>query len=377
MREPRRVQRLEIAARRGVAGPFRGCLAGSGRTSGVERHQVPLGNDEVGQPEQAEQLRLVLGQPLVANLLVPEQVLDHMERVLDLRTDAGLELLGPLEQLRPLARRVQLASLARLHGHVPFRTLSFFSLVHAAVSRITESVNLIPVQQRAGLRHVVDVGRRGDHRVHQPRLGIHADVRLHPEVPLVALLGLVHIGVARLVLVLGRTGRGDDGRIDDRAGAHQQPLLAQVRVDLVEQRPREVVGLQQAAELQQRRGVGHRLARQVDAHEVAQRLAVVQRILQRLVGQAVPLLQAVHAQHPGNPDRLATNAPALGVQRLNHRHQPRPRHDALHLAEELLAPRELLLHRVLGAGKAALGHGRSGQRFDPLTHARVVPDPAN
>lgn len=43
----------------------------------------------------------------------------------------------------------------------------------------------VAMQQHAGLRQMVDVGYRADHRVHQAQLGIHADVLLHPEVPLV------------------------------------------------------------------------------------------------------------------------------------------------------------------------------------------------
>jgi hypothetical protein len=146
----------------------------------------------------------------------------------------------------------------------------------------------------------------------------------------------------------------------------RSPLLGRVGVDFLEQRLGEVVvQQQQAPELQQRGGVGHRLPRQVDAHVVAQRLAAVQRILQRFVGQAVPLLQAVHAQHPWNTDRLSADAPARQVQRLDHGNQAPPRHDALHVSQELLAPRALLLHRVLGTGKTALVH---------LTvHARLVP----
>ena len=62
----------------------------------MERHQLPLGDHEVGQPEQAVQLRLVLGQALVANLPVLEQVLDHMELMLDLGTNAGIELFSAL-----------------------------------------------------------------------------------------------------------------------------------------------------------------------------------------------------------------------------------------------------------------------------------------
>src|SRR6266536_3055446 len=85
-------------------------------------------------------------------------------------------------------------------------------------------------------RRLVDVGFVGggaDHRVHHPRGDIHPDMRLHPEVPLVALPGLVHF-VAGFALVLGRGRGGDDRGIDDRALAHQQAALLQHRRDLVE-----------------------------------------------------------------------------------------------------------------------------------------------
>jgi hypothetical protein len=60
------------------------------------------------------------------------------------------------------------------------------------------------MQQLGCLRHVVDVGRRADDAVHQARFGVHADVRVHAEVPLVALLRLMHLGVALAVLAAGR-----------------------------------------------------------------------------------------------------------------------------------------------------------------------------
>jgi hypothetical protein len=123
-----------------------------------------------------------------------------------------------------------------------------------------------------------------------------------------------------------------------------------------EDRRSELLVLQLAAELQQRRGVGHLLARQVDADELAHGLAVVDGILQALVAQAVPLLQEVHAQHARHTDRRAAHPAALGVVRFDQRFKPRPGNHAFHLAEELLAPRLALLACVLQAGKAALSH---------------------
>ena len=41
------------------------------------------------------------------------------------------------------------------------------------------------MQQLVHLGHVADVGGRALHVVHQPRILVHTNVRLHPEVPLV------------------------------------------------------------------------------------------------------------------------------------------------------------------------------------------------
>ena len=59
---------------------------------------------QVAQGKQRHQLRRVLCQPFVANLGEAELALDHPERVLDLRANAGFELLGFVQQAAP--RRV-------------------------------------------------------------------------------------------------------------------------------------------------------------------------------------------------------------------------------------------------------------------------------
>src|SRR5260364_156415 len=53
----------------------------------------------------------------------------------------------------------------------------------------------------AGLEHAL----RCLGPVHKARVGVHADVRFHPKVPLLAFPGLMHFWVARLAPVLGRT----------------------------------------------------------------------------------------------------------------------------------------------------------------------------
>jgi hypothetical protein len=171
--------------------------------------------------------------------------------------------------------------------------------------------------------------------------------------PLIALLGLVHLRVAGLLFVLrGRRGSDDRG-IDDGALAHQQAALFQHRADLVEQRPGQVVLLQPMAEVHYRRRVRNRRHRQIDAGKATQGLAIVERVLQRLVGQPVPLLQKIQPQHPLQPDRRPS-AFALRVKRPKTIDQPRPRHHPLHLGQKLVPPRLLLLAGVFRLRKAPL-----------------------
>lgn len=51
--------------------------------------------------------------------------------------------------------------------------------------------------------------------VRQTTLAVHTDVQLHADIPLLALAGLVHLGVTCLVGVLGGAGGADDGGAHD------------------------------------------------------------------------------------------------------------------------------------------------------------------
>ena len=91
------------------------------------------------------------------------------------------------------------------------------------------------MQQRTGHVHVVDVGRGTVDGVQEARVAVHADVGLRAEIPLVALLGLLHLGVAFAVCVLGRTRRCDQRRVDRRADARHQAIGLQDVVDPAQQ----------------------------------------------------------------------------------------------------------------------------------------------
>ncbi|MNH37296.1 hypothetical protein D3C81_1733970 [compost metagenome] len=66
-------------------------------------------------------------------------------------------------------------------------------------------------------RHVGHVRHSAVNVMHQTRLSIGAEMGLHAEIVLVALLRLMHLWIALTFLVLGRTGRMDDRGIDNRA----------------------------------------------------------------------------------------------------------------------------------------------------------------
>ena len=120
-----------------------------------------------------------------------------------------------------------------------------------------------------------------------------------------------------------------------------------------EQALAQAVRLEQAAKIQQRGGVGHACGGQLNAGKALHRLAVMERVFQRLVRQPIPLLEKIDPQHPLQPDGRAA-ALAVGVERLDDGQQFRPRDDFLHPRKELLAPGDLVLIGELGPREAGL-----------------------
>ena len=185
----------------------------------------------------------------------------------------------------------------------------------------------------------------------------------------------MHRGVAFAFFVLGRAGRGDERRVHQGAFAQQQAARGEVRVDRSEEGLAQIVGLEQTAELKQGGRVGDAPGLQLDAGEALQRLAVVEGVFQRLVGQRVPLLEEIDPQHPLQPDGRAT-ARTLRVVRRDDREQLRPRDHLLHPREEPLSPGALLLRGKLGVRKCRLVRHAiliSNQRASPLRGLKTFP----
>lgn len=90
--------------------------------------------------------------------------------------------------------------------------------------------------------------------MHQAAVGVHSDVRFHPEEPPVALPGLMHLGVALTFDVPGGAGRRDS-RVN-HAAALEQRAPCGLRLDNFQEVVCQVVGLQQSPEVQDGRLVG-------------------------------------------------------------------------------------------------------------------------
>lgn len=66
--------------------------------------------------------------------------------------------------------------------------------------------------------------------MHQTRLSIGADIRLHAEEVMVALIRLMHFRIAFTFLILGRAGHMDAADVDNRALTQRQAFVLQVIV---------------------------------------------------------------------------------------------------------------------------------------------------
>jgi len=128
-------------------------------------------------------------------LYITELLFDHPEWVIDLGTHLGLGLLALAVGFVLRAAITQLLVCTAVGGDLPnyFTDFMFSAFLDVGITDIGADHVFLSVQQFVDLGDIHDIGRRAHHAVHQARLIIDTDERLHDEVVLVTLLGLVHI----------------------------------------------------------------------------------------------------------------------------------------------------------------------------------------
>ena len=301
-------------------------------------HKPASGHPDVGQHKQRDEICSVLGKPPVAHFDVTELALDDPKRMLHLGPHAGFELFGLFLQHAP-GRVLLRATLTRAHGHMPIHVSGFGSFAGALVAPISKDNSFSTVQQCMPLREIVDVSPRADDRMHQARLPVHPNMGFHAEVPLIALLNSVHLGVMLTGLVFGRAGRSNQVGVYHGARLEQQAVSGQLGVDDLQNLRAQLLRFEQMTKSQHADAVWNALGA-ADASEVAEEAGLEQGFFGPQVRQAKPLLQAVNAQHQC---KVKWRASRLGHRRMRRyeRQQIAPRHDLVHFFEQDLLARAL------------------------------------
>jgi hypothetical protein len=126
-------------------------------------------------------------------------------------------------------------TLARRRGNLQFHTwlmrMHFFTLLNSPIVRVSKDHFFTAMQQGCCSRIVMGFGRVSCNGMRQTRVRFHADVRLHANLPLAALLGLVDVWVAYALVVLGRAGRRNQRGIHLGYSLEHQATVNQFGVD--------------------------------------------------------------------------------------------------------------------------------------------------
>src|SRR5208282_5897772 len=230
------------------------CFCTASRSSGTRPlwwQQAASQQIQIRQREGGIQPHGILRQSTVANFAKAPQALDHMEDMLDARPSSGASTVNEpliLAQRPSGGTPIDPVADAGSQGGLAMRFIP--------VGLVAEHLALFSVQQLGHLRTVVHI-RRGRAQAVHDAAPVGADVRLHPKMPVFSLLGLAHLWIARLLFILRRGRRSNDGRVHNRPGLQQQPLLLEQRANLSENPLSKLVLLEQVAKAQNRRLVGN------------------------------------------------------------------------------------------------------------------------
>ena len=130
-------------------------------------------------------------------------MLDHTEWMFNLRSRLRFDLLDLASGLVEHAAFAQVLVGATASGNLPDHRPSFmlWPLLHAGITRVGTDNIFIAMQQLSDLRYIGHIRRCAVDVVHQARLSIGTDMRLHAEEILISLFCLMHFRIAFTFLV--------------------------------------------------------------------------------------------------------------------------------------------------------------------------------
>src|ERR1700694_2329076 len=179
----------------------RDCLlpeVSSQRTPGPCWEQLSAELIEISQRKHGLHPCQVLGQTAVSHFGEAPQLLDYPQGVFAASPGPRARPVDhtPALAQRPLGCRAPFDPVAHSPG------LEKLSIVFLPVRLIAEQLPLLPMHQIRQLGDVGYAGSGGSQRMNDTAL-VRSDVQLHPEMPVAALAGLLHLRVAGCTGVLG------------------------------------------------------------------------------------------------------------------------------------------------------------------------------
>lgn len=324
---------------------------------------------QIDQSKQGNDLGPIVGQTAVISLQVTKLALDDAKRMFNLGPDFRLGVFDRFQQFSQRGIR-QRTSCARAQSHMPGDNgvLILFPLLRPDITRITMNVGFRAMQQGMGLGDIKGVGRRGDQRMGEAGVGIDPNMPLHPKVPVVALFGLMHLGVPATALVLGGAGRCNQGGIHLGALAKEQAVLGQHGVDFGQELLGNAVFNQAMPKAQDGAFIRNEIIAFVQAGERTHGGNVVQGFLHPGIGQGKPQLHEVDTQ---NHCRRKGRPPAIGDHRgldlLHHRQQSRRRHHTIDVSQKLLT-----LGLLRARGKTVFGNTAFHARRSSFVNSQII-----
>ena len=310
---------------------------------------------EISERKAGVQVRSVLEATAITEFVEPPESLDYMEGMFHAGSRGGSLLiystliLGQRSSSRPATDSVtmRLVPVGLVAKHFVLRAVQ-------------------PFRHPSTVMHVRCARAQA---VHDPA-SIRADVRHHPAMPVLSILRRAHLRISRVLLILCRWGRGNDGRRHNSAALEPQPLLLEQAANLGEYLLRQWMPLEKMAKVQYRRFIQYVMSKQFDSHKSAHRLDVVEGILGLRIRQVELALHEVDTQHLLHRLRQRPVL-RLRVVRLNQRQQSVPGNHRVHFHPKLLAACHLSLLFPRDRGKRRLLHrSNSSTASAHCTHYR-------